>query len=113
MRRVQRDDSHLRDMGATRRIFFKENFMRSIFKYQLSTTLMKLQTVRMPVGADVLTAQAQKHVLTLWALSGTSPDILQDRKFRVVPTGVEYEKPGSYLSTVQMGELVFHVFEEV
>ncbi len=84
-----------------------------VYKYELELCFMNVQRLRLPVGAKILTAQNQLGSLMLWALVGNMPDILEERKFRVVPTGVQYEKPGTYIATAQKGPLVFHIFEEV
>lgn len=71
------------------------------------------QTVLMPVGARILTAQVQHGKICLWARVDPKAS-LQPRVIVVVGTGWDGVDDGwHYVSTVQMagGDLVFHVFE--
>jgi len=91
---------------------------REVWKYNLSLT--NEQSVSMPDGAVVLTVQEQRGVLTFWAL--VNPEARRvDRSFRIVGTGHPVDLPADqaptltlgwhYIDTVQMGLLVWHVFE--
>jgi len=82
-----------------------------IWKFPLRIT--DRQTLDMPAGAQVLTAQLQRGVLQLWALCDPLAE-KAPRTFNVFGTGNPLPaQPGRYVSTFQMsgGELVFHVFE--
>ena len=85
-----------------------------IWKYELTpgrdTTLM------MPRGARTLSAGVQGEALVIWAM--VDPQATpEQRSFRVFPTGVTITEddwqhgPSAFIATVQMGALVFHVFE--
>lgn len=67
---------------------------------------------KMPLGAEVLTAQIQHGRLCVWALVDTERQ-LSRRTFRIVGTG--YPIPDwealRYIATAQDGHFVWHVFE--
>lgn len=82
-----------------------------IWKFPLRIT--DRQTVDMPAGAQVLTAQLQRGVLQMWALCDPAAE-KTPRTFSVFGTGNPMpNNPGRYVSTFQLsgGELVFHLFE--
>lgn len=89
---------------------FKRGGEVQIFKYPLRVTDV-LQTVMLPAGSRVLCAQNQDGSLMLWAMVDDKhgPD---PRKFVVVATGQYFdESKTQYIGTVQIGVLVWHVFE--
>lgn len=82
---------------------------RQIWKYALQIT--KRQSLTLPRGAEVLSAQNQNGVIMLWAL--VEPDNVKElRHFLIFGTGSLAEGFSIYVSTVQLpnGE-VWHVFE--
>lgn len=83
----------------------------TIYKYAIEVT--DQQTVSMPAGADILTAQVQHGQVCLWARVDPLAAITQ-RKIRVAGTGHPVASEWAYIATVQLagGGLVFHVFEE-
>jgi hypothetical protein len=83
----------------------------TIWKYGLEIT--DRQTLRMPAGARLLTAQHQHGRLNLWAEVDQSAET-EDRTIAIVGTGNPMpEGKAEYLATVQawVGHLVWHVFE--
>lgn len=93
-----------------------------VYKFTLETGASILgvpkhieQTVRMPRGADILTAQMQGGELVIWAK--VYPDhTLEDRVIETFGTGAEMPalKPGQqriYIGTFQMDWFVGHIFE--
>jgi len=84
--------------------------MKTIFKYPLTGAFK--QTIKMPEGAEILCAQLQNGVPTLWAKVNDSNE-LKDRVIEVYGTGVEVnEYDLDYIGTVQdFAGLVWHVFE--
>lgn len=86
---------------------------KKIFKYELDGVTR--QTIIMPEGATILSAQIQKGRLCLWAsvdLDG-GPD---HREFVLVGTGEDAPpEPSKYLATIQVsgGSVVLHLFELV
>jgi hypothetical protein len=91
--------------------------MKTVWKFPLAD--VALQIVRVPKGAQALTAQAQGArfaQLCLWALVDTkNADNLVDMQIYIHGTGREVwreARKGRYLSTVQMedGAHVSHVF---
>lgn len=97
--------------------------MKKIWKYALDAD--NLQTVKMPVGAKILTAQTQmveglrrpQRRVQLWVLVDVGDGGLveyEDRVIAIYPTGEPLpDEPGEYVSTFQIdnGSLVFHVFD--
>lgn len=84
--------------------------MITIYKYTL--LLRDEQSVRLPVGAKVLTAQQQGIDICIWAEVDPKAR-LAVRKFWIVGTGHPVPSSGAcYLSTVQMGAFVWHVYTE-
>ena len=80
-----------------------------IYEYELA--LQDEQDVAMPVGARVLSVQAQDGRVVLWAKVDETTHY-ELRRFRLYGTGVLLpETPGKYVGTVQLGAYVFHVFE--
>lgn len=82
-----------------------------IWKWPLAVT--DVQIIRVPKGAQILTAQAQGGTLNVWALSDTDAET-EDRLIRVIGTGNPAPaNPGKFIATVQLygGGLVFHIFD--
>ena len=88
--------------------------MKTIWKYTILLT--DDQTVRMPEGATILSAQVQKGSICLWALVDPSATQTKERAIEVFGTGNPIE-PGNrqFISTVQTaaGAFVWHVFEKL
>jgi len=84
--------------------------MKTIYKY---TLVLGSTNLKMPIGAKILTAQKQDGQLRLWALIDTETEQpMETRHFMVYGTGdVLPKNPGTYLSTLQDGSYVWHVFE--
>ena len=86
--------------------------MKTTWKFRLE--LADEQTLMMPEGAEILSAQMQGETLCMWAL--VEPDAPKQRRvIEIIGTG----NPASdtdrrYISTVQMcsGALVWHIFEK-
>lgn len=80
----------------------------------LKLTLKKerLQSVLMPVGAEIISVQVQNNLPTIWArCKGRS---LEKRLFAIYATGEELpDNPGEHLATLQLfeGYAIFHLFE--
>lgn len=71
------------------------------------------QTVSMPRGAKILTAQMQQGVVCLWALVDPKEE-REIRGIRIYGTGhpVYSIENKLYIGTVQAPPFVWHVFEE-
>lgn len=86
--------------------------MRKIFKYFLQAKAV--QMVEMPKGAVVLTAQAQRETICVWArVDPDAPPI--KRCFIVYGTGERADDIAEeYVGTAQLqnGDFVFHVFTD-
>lgn len=91
--------------------------MKTIWKFPL--TAQTYQSIEMPIGASILTAQLQGETLCIWALVDkdlTSAQI-EKRHFLIFGTGhdIMHGYDLKYISTFQLhgGALVFHLFEEL
>jgi len=81
-----------------------------IYKYVLK--VKDLQHIDMPKGARILTSGIQGEHLVLWAVVNVAKATVR-RTIRIIGTGQEDPKPNApHISTVQMGVLVWHVFDE-
>lgn len=81
--------------------------------WKLPIDLDSHQDVLVPEGGQILTAQMQGSVLTLWAL--VCPTCRpQRRRIEIYGTGHLMEKaPRDYIGTVQAGTFVWHIFERL
>jgi len=87
--------------------------MTSIFKYDLK--IRDDQTVKMPIGAKILSTQLQYEKICLWALVDPANE-MEERKIIIRGTGHHIDEMDmKYIGTVQMvgGHLVWHVFEDL
>lgn len=93
--------------------------MKTIYKYPLE--IKDTQFIKLPAGAQILTAQTQKtgyrEQLCLWALVDTD-NKTKTREIVIIGTGNPIKLADeswllNYISTVQQldGRLVWHVFE--
>ena len=85
--------------------------MKTIYKYKL--LLDDVQTVEMPVGANILSAQMQNGELCLWAeVDDEKPT--EYRSIWIYGTGhLMDDALVRYISTVQDRSFVWHVYEEL
>lgn len=84
--------------------------MKTIYKYPL---MLHDESIDMPVGAEILSLQAQIGRPVIWALVDTEQP-LHKRRFRTYGTGNAIHDPdGRYIDTFQThdGVMVWHVFE--
>jgi hypothetical protein len=85
--------------------------MQTIWKFPLLIT--DIQTIAMPVGAQILTAQVQYDELQLWAI--VDPHTANTgRTFAIATTGHAMQfSPDKYIATFQLngGLFVGHLFE--
>lgn len=85
--------------------------MITIHKFELYPATV--QSMMMPIGAEILSVQVQHEHPYLWAKVDTDVD-RATRRFAVIGTGHEIpEGVIEYIGTIQLegGSLVFHVFE--
>lgn len=82
-----------------------------VYKYPIPRAgVMRLP---IPKGAEILTVQVQRGAMCLWARVDDNQGADEFRKIAVVGTGHPVPKDGRYIATVQFGDLVFHIFEQV
>jgi len=65
--------------------------------------------IRMPAGAKHLSVQLQDMQVQLWSDVEFADD-LTDYEVRSIPTGIDSPKGFEYVSTVQVGDFVFHFY---
>lgn len=86
--------------------------MKQIWKYTLSVSDHPFIT--MPKGAKVLSVDVQHGDVQVWVL--VDPEAPKElRGFRVAGTGQPLEEKIEsmrFIGTVQIGDLVWHIFEE-
>lgn len=97
--------------------------MFSIYKFQLfHSKLSNETTIRMPVGAEIISCQMQDKRLMFWAKVDPSVTAGEDRRFYLAATGQQVNDMIDefiFIDTVQVEEdgfygpelLVFHLFE--
>jgi hypothetical protein len=86
-----------------------------IFKYQLP---LSGGNIMMPHGAEILTAQIQNGTIMLWAqVYDDYEGVLEQRKFVILGTGMPVDDQIAdglwHIGTVQMGDFVWHIFENI
>ncbi len=85
--------------------------MKKIFKYELQVT--DSQTITMPKGAQIISAQVQNNKPVLWDIVD---EFAKDDYtiINMVGTGheIKFDHGYTFLSTIQLhgGMLVFHIF---
>lgn len=84
--------------------------MLTIWKYVLAGT--GEQTIRLPKGAQLLSAHSQFDAPCLWALVDASKDAI-NRRIMMYGTGHAVDEALPFVGTVLMNDaaLVFHVFD--
>lgn len=85
---------------------------KTIWKVQLETT--DKQTIKLPIGAELLSVQVQNNIPCIWAL--VYPDMGKGNiQIEIYGTGhpIKDKVERRFIGTYQLndGELVFHVFE--
>ena len=83
--------------------------MHTVYKYALA--LADKQTISLPADAEILAIQQQGQELCAWVKVDTDkPE--RDRTIVICGTGSPIDSEGMrYVSTVQMGDMVWHFFE--
>lgn len=88
--------------------------MKTIYKYPLEITDMQL--VQMPSCSNILCVQLQGDSLCLWAEVCTD-EPTRGYTIEIIGTGNPMMPIGfvtrRYISTVQQGPLVWHIFERI
>ncbi len=86
--------------------------MKTIHKYVLM--LVPLQTVQMPQGAWVFSAQIQRESICIWAMVDTE-NTKVGRDIEIADTGnqldASVDRELSFIGTVQLREYVWHIFD--
>lgn len=80
--------------------------MKVIHKYKFLDRLF----VALPKGSEILSAQLQNGFICVWVKQPLIDDV-QDFEIRAIPTGYQFDDTGfKFINTVQIGQLVWHVF---
>ena len=83
--------------------------MKTIYKYELRS---QDASMKLPLGAEILTVQLQDGRPMLWALVDPE-NVLVDRFISTVGTGWQVEDSMKYICTYMEGYFVWHVFEMI
>ena len=86
--------------------------MKTIHKYQMKDLM---RPVMMPEGAEILSIQMQHSVISIWTIVNIGA-VLVERNIVIFGTGEvlpDDMRGYKYITTVQMGALVWHFFERV
>lgn len=88
--------------------------MKRVYKYPVE--IADVQTILLPIGAQILSVQVQGGNPYIWACVNPSAES-EPRRFRLFETGhnIESENCLKFIGTFQLlgGRLVYHLFEEV
>ena len=85
--------------------------MQAVWKFKIDSRLMRIQ---MPKGTVVLTAQMQGDDIAMWAICNPTEHTFENRIFRLFDTGeVLPDHAMSFIATLQIGQIVHHMFELV
>ena len=82
-----------------------------VYKYQM---LSRDCTIKMPLGARILSCQIQDRFPCLWAIVDTEQEQKVPRRFIGIGTGykIPQDVELEFIATIQTGELlVHHIFE--
>jgi len=84
--------------------------VKTILKFPLEIGTTE---ICLPVGAQILSVQAQGHIICLWAICTRNGDEeIERRQFTVHGTGHRLpDNCGAYIATVLQPFLAWHVFE--
>ena len=89
--------------------------LKKIFKYNLPLAFYS-KDISLPRDGKILSVQIQKDQIALWVLT-QNPELEVKRHFRIIATGLDfeydYDENQVYLATLQHGNIVLHVFEEL
>jgi len=86
--------------------------MKTIYKYPLG--MVDSQIVILPIYSKILTVQLQKDQPMLWAIIDTNEFKETEHIIEIYGTGHGMNKlKRKYISTIQLGSLIFHVFERI
>ena len=83
-----------------------------IWKYRLEKTVM--QSILLPIGYNILTAQVQHKEITLWVEVNPDEKKMIYVDFMLHGTGQTLEmSQGKYINTLQLfgGDLVLHLYK--
>lgn len=81
--------------------------------YKLYLSLIDTQLIDVKKDAEVLTVQAQHGFLTLWYRCQENMPTIVKRKISIRGTGQIFDETTcKYIATVQMDNLVWHIFDE-
>ena len=82
--------------------------MKRVYKYPIIVD--EYFSLELPIGAKILTVDAQDNCPYLWVLVNPE-NISETRRFRFAGTGHNIIEDGDYIGTVQIRGFVWHIFE--
>jgi hypothetical protein len=88
--------------------------VKVIHKYIIDAHAGNPASVSLPAGAEILSVQAQRSDVVIWALIDDDVTDMLPRKFQVYGTGWAIkERVIKHWATLQCGSFVWHVLEVV
>ncbi len=85
--------------------------MKTIWKYQFDSRTLEMNKM-IPVGSLLLDVQVQNDSICAWFLVETDNELV-NLKLNAYMTGEDLpDDSGVYVSTVQLGEFVLHIFDQ-
>lgn len=83
--------------------------MKVIYKYTLR--LQEDNVLILPVGYEIVSVQNQDSTITLWVMIDMGIKATLGVRFKIVGTGIPFDfLYHKHLSTVQVGDFIWHVF---
>lgn len=85
--------------------------LKVIYKYQLA--VVSEQQIVMPLGAKILSVQAQRDTMCIWAMINPREEETQERTFFVEGTGQEFDLLPNmvFIGICQVSQFVWHIWE--
>lgn len=86
---------------------------KKIFKFPLQDVHTDQVAIKMPKGAQILTAQVQGGVICIWAIVNVDKEP-ETRIIHIAGTGHELPEKanaGNWIASVQQGPFVWHLFD--
>ena len=87
--------------------------MKRIYKYPLGVPLSGVMRITMPISTEIIHANIQNGLATIWAIVDSSNSLTEVRGFHVVGTGHDIPDNCYHIGTYFENYFVWHVFEEI
>lgn len=86
--------------------------MKTKIIYKFNIDPMTENFIEAPRGSKILSCQIQHGMIAVWVLVDIREELIVKKKINIIGTGIHMdEDPGEFIGTVQMGDLVLHIFD--